>query len=108
MQVRSREPHAYTRYHILFYFLDCLVYLCDFHREQAWVRWVNKGKHGVNKEQKDKLLTRLRALAKAPNEKEFQTILTNLQSDELWKANKLLQDWMNTTWLPEKKVSELN
>lgn len=81
------------------------MYLCDFHREQAWVRWVNKGKNGVTKEQKDKLLTRLRALAKAPNEEEFQTILTNLESDELWKTNKLLQDWMNKTWLPEKKVS---
>ena len=69
---------------------------------------MNKGKHGVKKEQKDNLLTRLRALAKAANTNEFQTILTNLQSDELWKTNKLLQDWMNTTWLPEKKVSKLN
>ncbi|XP_028415032.1 uncharacterized protein LOC114538114 [Dendronephthya gigantea] len=84
-------------------FPNCLVYLCDFHREQAWVRWVNKGKNGVTKEQKDKLLTRLRAMAKAPNEEEFQTTLTNLKSDELWKTNKLLQDWMNKTWLPEKK-----
>ena len=23
------------------------VYLCDFHREQDWNRWVNKGKNGV-------------------------------------------------------------
>ena len=24
-----------------------IVYLCDFHREQAWVWWVNNGKHGL-------------------------------------------------------------
>ena len=23
------------------------VFLCDFHREQAWDRWVNKADHGV-------------------------------------------------------------
>lgn len=84
-----------------------MVYLSDFHREQAWVRWVNKGKNGVTKEQKETLLTRLRALAKAPNDEEFQTILTNFKSDEIWKTNKLLQDWVNKTWLPQKKVSQI-
>ena len=23
------------------------MYICDFHREQAWIRWTNNSKHGV-------------------------------------------------------------
>ena len=40
----------------------------------------------MKKEQTDKLLTRLRALAKAANTNEFQTILTNKQNS---KQNRL-------------------
>ena len=105
LYVNYTGPCRSNHFIFSFYFSDCLVYLCDFHREQAWVRWINKGKNGVNKEQKEKLLSRLRALARASNEKESQVTLTNLQSDEFWKENKSLQNWMNNTWLPEKKVS---
>ena len=28
-------------------FPDTIVYLCDFHPEQAWERWVKDGKHGL-------------------------------------------------------------
>lgn len=88
-----------------FSILGCLVYLCDFHREQACVRWVNKTANEVSKEDKDEVLTNLRALAKASNEELFQTTLAHFQNTTIWKVNKKLQNWMNTTWLPEKKVS---
>ena len=39
------------------------VYLCDFHREQAWERWINK--HKI-KEFKECLLSLLRSCADAP------------------------------------------
>ena len=94
-----------TVFNLHFLILGCLVYLCDFHREQAWVRWVNKTTNEVTKEDKDVVLTSLRALAKAPNEELFQTSLADLQNNAIWKVNKKLQNWMNTTWLPEKKVS---
>ena len=28
-------------------FLDCQVLICDFHREQAWERWLNATKNGA-------------------------------------------------------------
>ena len=31
-------------------------FLCDFHREQAWERWVRNHKHGLTKEQGNELL----------------------------------------------------
>ena len=29
-------------------FRDALVYICDFHGEQAWTRWVYDRKHGLS------------------------------------------------------------
>ena len=66
---------------------------------------MNKTANEVSKEDKDEVLTNLRALAKASNEELFQTTLAHFQNTTIWKVNKKLQNWMNTTWLPEKKVS---
>ena len=37
-----------------------LIYICDFHREQTWKRWV---KHGLPDIDQDALLSNLRAWA---------------------------------------------
>ena len=29
-------------------FPECKTYLCDFHREQCWERWVKDRKHGLS------------------------------------------------------------
>ena len=42
------------------------VYLCDFHREQAWVRWCRDHKHGLTQAEADTLLEQLCACAWAP------------------------------------------
>ena len=41
------------------------VFLCDFHREQAWERWVKDHKHGLTKDEQENL-SLLRACANAP------------------------------------------
>ena len=41
-------------------------YICDFHREQAWERWTRDHKHGLNKEDGEKVLDLLRDCAHAP------------------------------------------
>jgi len=46
-----------------FSFPETVVYLCDFHREQAWERWVKASKHGLTGDQPDILLDHLRAIA---------------------------------------------
>lgn len=69
------------------------------------MQWVNNSKNGVHKESKETLLNNLRALAKALTEDEFQSSLTKLELSEVWGVNKMLQNWMSCTWLPEKKVS---
>lgn len=83
----------------------CLVYICDFHLEQAWVRWINNSKNGINKDKKDNLLNSLRNLARTSTEGDFNLALRDLQDSELWRTNTRLQKWMNTTWLPERQAS---
>ncbi|CAH3157919.1 unnamed protein product [Porites lobata] len=43
-------------------FPGCSVYLCDFHREQAWDRWMVKKENDVS-DKKEKVLCRLRRVA---------------------------------------------
>lgn len=35
-------------------FPGCKVYLCDFHREQAWEHWVKDHSHGLTAEEGEK------------------------------------------------------
>ena len=39
--------------------------LCDFHRSQAWERWVNKNANDVSPEDRDTVLSYLKDLAYA-------------------------------------------
>lgn len=51
------------------------VYLCDFHWEQAWERWVRDSKHGLKKEDGQSLLHLLRDCADAPPSTRLLTII---------------------------------
>ena len=44
---------------------SCICLLCDFHRAQAWERWVNKSANGVLPEHRDLVLSHLKDLAYA-------------------------------------------
>ena len=89
------------------------VYLCDFHREQAWERWTKDHKHGLHPGEGEWLLDQLRACAWAPsahpNEElpldyHFQEAVKVLQSSNLWKTNNNVRQWLNGTWLKMSKV----
>jgi len=55
------------------------VYICDFHREQCWLRWSSLSKHGVTNV-RDELLELLRKTARAVDVQAFQDALQQLQS----------------------------
>lgn len=65
-------------------------YLCDYHREQAWNRWVKDFKHGLSQEAKQ-LITFLCACAWAPSAdgqdptSEFTQAVDNLKQSDVWK-----------------------
>ena len=90
------------------------VYLCDFHHEQSWERWVKDHKHGLTKDDGDSLLDLLRNCANAPpppihEEKQedfyYQQAVSNLKASKVWKDNTNVQGWLTNTWLSIPQVS---
>lgn len=55
-----------------------MVYLCDFHREQACERWVNKKDNGVS-QQRDEILSRLRRITQTSTEKKCSDAVSALK-----------------------------
>lgn len=83
--------------------LGTTTYICDFHREQAWERWLRKADNGLN-EHREEVLHLLRNVAKSSTEDAYHDNLTSLKTSELWLSNPQLRNWFEKTWLPEAKV----
>lgn len=73
------------------------MYLCDFHREQAWERWLSANHNGLHL-QKNDVLKLLRNVTHANTEEEYENCKQMLQ---LWHAislqlhvNKMLQNFI--------------
>lgn len=87
------------------------VYVCDFHREQAWTRWVHDRKSGLQREEGDELLSLLRECARAPSGSEaegydyhFKEAVKKLRSSAVWWQHDNVRRWLNGTWLSNQKV----
>lgn len=90
------------------------VYLCEFHREQAWERWAKERKHGLSNIQAAVLLDLLRNCANAPPNHNmpnkppdhyYHLALDQLKAAEVWKGNQHVQQWLANQWLCCPKVS---
>ena len=106
-------------------FTTTKVFLCDFHREQAWERWVKDHKHGLSKQEHEELLSLLRRCANAPasrsihretNEQTpaeeqdnsvlqqdsqagYEFAIADPKSSNVWKDNQDVQTWLSIYWL---------
>ena len=89
------------------------IYLCDFHREQAWERWSKQSKHGLSDGDRQSLLHLLRECANAPSaspesgkrtDAHYQQALKDLKDSTVWKNNEDVRIWLNTNWLPISQV----
>ncbi|XP_029923308.1 SUMO-activating enzyme subunit 1 isoform X1 [Myripristis murdjan] len=89
-------------------FPNTQVYLCDFHREQAWTRWVRNSKHGLSREEGEQLLHLLRGITAAPPgdtevDEHYQRHVGILKASSLWKKPQV-RVWLESKWLsiPER------
>ena len=89
------------------------IYLCDFHRQQAWERWTNQRKHGLSDSDKESLLHLLRECAFAPSASPesglpgdalYQQAVEDLKNSTVWKSNNDVREWLDTNWLPISQV----
>ena len=83
-------------------FPQCKVYLCDFHREQCWERWIKDRKHGLSPTDGDILLGLLRKCAWAvpasngsPVDCHYQQAVDDLKKTDVWKRNQQVREWLN-------------
>ena len=90
------------------------VYICDFHREQAWTRWTRDHKNGLSKHEQEQLLANLHACAWAssteptsglPHDSHYQQAVTSLKQSPEWQNSPSVQQWLGTTWLCIPQVS---
>lgn len=89
------------------------VFLCDFHREQAWERWTRDHKHGLTDKEQDDLLHLLRACANAPPQRGeevtdklvgYSSALLTLKASSVWKDHQEVRVWLSTYWLSIPQV----
>ena len=81
--------------------------LCDFHREQAWVRWFNDGKHNC-RDIKDEALAYMRGIAYSLTKEEMIQRIGDLKNQEWWRNRKNLRKYVTKWYLKIKKVRGLN
>ena len=82
---------------------DTTTYICDFHREQCWDRWLRKSENGLTAS-REEVLTLLRNVAKSSTKESLEKNLSSLKDSALWLANPKLRNWFEKTWLTESKV----
>ena len=54
-------------------FPEATAYICDFHRLQAWQRWVKKSKNGLNSLEQEELLAHLKRVANASTRESYDS-----------------------------------
>jgi len=91
-------------------FAGCCVYICNFHREQAWERWVRDKKHHLTEDQGRELLSMLRQCVNAPPAHPVQTAkftetVNTLKNSNIWKQNSFVRNWLTNGWLSIPHVS---
>jgi hypothetical protein len=84
------------------------VLLCDFHKEQAWNRWIRTSRNGIDPSDKDNVIAMLRNVSHAESVAAFDRALATLKNSTFWKKNVLFRNWLEKKWLPQSKVNSFN
>ncbi|KAH8040940.1 hypothetical protein HPB51_013110 [Rhipicephalus microplus] len=76
--------------------------LCDFHREQAWHRWLSKKENEV--QDVDDINKILRQVAASRNEGDLTKAIEALKESQQCKGNEKLQAYLSSKWLSVKEM----
>jgi len=77
-------------YIYIFFFAECHVYICDFHREQAWERWLNKKENGLS-DKKNHVLCILRRIAREETTDRYKKAVEDLKSSDSYSKYKIFK-----------------
>ncbi|XP_065682326.1 uncharacterized protein LOC124811828 [Hydra vulgaris] len=81
-------------------FPGCKVLICDFHREQAWERWLVKVSNGCAYHKAD-ILQKLRKISHSTNVDAMELAILDLKQSEYWSNERFskLKKYIETYWL---------
>ena len=85
-------------------FPDSIVYLCAFHRLQAWLWWIVNTKNGVSNYQ-TYCMGLLRAVGDTKTEDAYTKALMELQKLHIWSRFPNFHNYYTQQWAPKKKVN---
>ena len=85
-------------------FPDTVVYLCVFHRLQAWLRWIVNTKNGVSNYQ-TYCMGLLRAVGDAKMEDAYMKVLMELQKSHIWSRFPNFRNYYTQQRAPKKKIN---
>ena len=82
------------------------MFLCDFHREQAWLRSLSSVSNGM-RDNKELVLPMLRKIASLESKEDYLKNFGELKSSDLWNNEKAkpFRDWIEKTCLSAYTVS---
>ena len=79
-------------------FPDVAVYICDFHRIQAWQRWARLSKNGLSPEGQQVFITLFQHVANASEQDDYENAVKNLRNSSLYR-NTHVQSYVDNTWM---------
>ena len=68
-------------------FPDSKVFICDFHKIQAWQRWMRTTTNGLTSGQQQALIEDLQCVAYAGQQKQFEEAVEKLSTSEVYIRN---------------------
>ncbi|KAH7965057.1 hypothetical protein HPB49_003105 [Dermacentor silvarum] len=81
-------------------FPESQISICDFHRLQAWQRWLRRKENNIS--DPDEALRLMKHLASASNQDEFDKAFEVLVASEYWK-NETFRSYFEAVWLSVKE-----
>ena len=87
----------------IFVIIDCKVFICDFHREKSWDRWLNKKDNGLS-HIKNNVLCQIRRIARSETIEESEEAIEALKQSEVWQNSSKFNVYFTKYWLKIKEV----
>ena len=76
-----------------------IVYICDFHREQAWTRWSRKNESGLSYQEQEQFLSHMRSIALSFSWDDLCKRLNALKGSLLWEKQSV-KSYVSRYWFP--------
>ncbi len=83
-------------------FTDVAVYICDFHRIQAWQRWARSTKNGLSAKEQQTFLDLFQSVASAKDEEQYKHAVQKLRISSVYQKPNV-QSYVENTWMKCEK-----